>query len=174
MASDILVGAEICADGASVSESHAEVLDWCDTSRRFHALIDGRSVVGHAHLRRADSAAEPSVVTIFADGGHVAVEISDTLTQATARAAAAAEASGGGTVQRAVLSPMPGKVVKVMVAPGGEVSAGEPLVVLEAMKMEHTLNAVADAVVTAVHASEGDVVPQRHKILSLEPKAAAA
>jgi 3-methylcrotonyl-CoA carboxylase alpha subunit len=42
-----------------------------------------------------------------------------------------------------------------------QVQSGAPLIVLEAMKMEHTLYAAADATVGALHASAGDVVPQK-------------
>ncbi|KAF6259823.1 carbamoyl-phosphate synthase L chain, ATP binding domain-containing protein, partial [Scenedesmus sp. NREL 46B-D3] len=44
-------------------------------------------------------------------------------------------------------SPMPGKVVKLLVSEGDEVAKGQPLLVIEAMKMEHTLSAHADGVV---------------------------
>jgi 3-methylcrotonyl-CoA carboxylase alpha subunit len=45
---------------------------------------------------------------------------------------------------------MPGKVIKVLVTEGSKVSKGDPLLVLEAMKMEHTLTAHADGVVEGV------------------------
>ena len=65
-------------------------------------------------------------------------------------------------------------IVRVLVSPGQAVSAGEPLVVLEAMKMEHTMKAPADVTVKGVHAAEGDVVGQRVMLLSFEDAAAAA
>jgi acetyl-CoA carboxylase biotin carboxylase subunit len=55
-------------------------------------------------------------------------------------------------------APMPGQVLKVLIAPGQKVSAGDPLVILEAMKMEQTLRASTDGVVEAVHVQQGDVV----------------
>jgi acetyl-CoA carboxylase biotin carboxylase subunit len=55
-------------------------------------------------------------------------------------------------------APMPGQVLKVLVAVGQQVSAGEPLVILEAMKMEQTLKASTDGVVEAVLVTQGDVV----------------
>jgi biotin carboxyl carrier protein len=54
-----------------------------------------------------------------------------------------------------VVAPMPGKVVRVRVAPGDTVSAGQPLVVVEAMKMENELRATRDGVVADIHAREG-------------------
>jgi len=73
---------------------------------------------------------------------------------------------GGAAQQSAVVSPMPGKLVKVLVEAGQQVKAGEPLLVLEAMKMEHTLRASADAVVERTFGREGDVVAQRAVLVS--------
>lgn len=58
-------------------------------------------------------------------------------------------------------------------SPGQSVGAGEPLVVLEAMKMEHTMKAPADGVVGGVHAAEGAVVDRRALLVSFEKEAAA-
>jgi len=66
---------------------------------------------------------------------------------------AVAEVVAGGLV-----APMPGKVVKVLVTAGDEVTAGTALVVLEAMKMEHTVRASAAGTVTAIHVAVGDQV----------------
>ena len=72
--------------------------------------------------------------------------------------------------QGAVLSPMPGKLVKLLVQAGQPVKAGEPLLVLEAMKMEHTLRASADAVVEKTFGREGEVVAQRAVLVSFATK----
>jgi biotin carboxyl carrier protein len=53
---------------------------------------------------------------------------------------------------------MPGKVVRVLVTAGQEVAAGAPLVVLEAMKMEHTVRAATAGTVRAIHVAVGDQV----------------
>ena len=65
----------------------------------------------------------------------------------------AAKAVAGG-----LTAPMPGKVVKVLVAEGETVTAGSPLVVLEAMKMEHTVRAADAGTVRAIHVSVGEQV----------------
>ncbi|MFC5951880.1 biotin carboxylase N-terminal domain-containing protein [Pseudonocardia lutea] len=57
-----------------------------------------------------------------------------------------------------LLAPMPGGVVRVLAAPGDAVTAGQALVVLEAMKMEHTVVAPVDGVVGEVRAGPGDQV----------------
>ncbi|MEV7803593.1 biotin carboxylase N-terminal domain-containing protein [Microbispora sp. NPDC088329] len=57
-----------------------------------------------------------------------------------------------------VRSPMPGTVLLVKAAEGDRVSAGQPLVVVEAMKMEHTLTAPADGVLAELRARPGQTV----------------
>jgi propionyl-CoA carboxylase alpha chain len=55
-----------------------------------------------------------------------------------------------------LLSPMPGLLTELAVAPGQEIKAGEKLAVIEAMKMENVLRAESDAVVKALLAKAGD------------------
>jgi len=66
--------------------------------------------------------------------------------------------AGGGGEQSSVVAPMPGTVIRVLAEPGATVAAREPLVVLEAMKMETPLVSPYDATVRAVHVAEGDRV----------------
>jgi propionyl-CoA carboxylase alpha chain len=66
-------------------------------------------------------------------------------------------------------SPVPGTVVAVHVAPGDQVSAGDALVVLEAMKMEHRITADADASVVEVVVAVGDAVDAHEVLVVLEP-----
>ena len=90
--------------------------------------------------------------------------------QQAAHEAAASASAGGAARQASVVSPMPGKLVKLLVEPGQPVKAGEPLLVLEAMKMEHTLRAPADAVVEKTFGREGEVVAQRAVLVSFATK----
>ncbi len=71
---------------------------------------------------------------------------------------AAAHAHGPGAESSTVVAPMPGTVIKVLVHEGLTVAARQPLVVLEAMKMETPLASPYDATVRAVHVQEGDRV----------------
>ncbi|MFQ5775925.1 MAG: acetyl/propionyl/methylcrotonyl-CoA carboxylase subunit alpha [Kiloniellaceae bacterium] len=72
-----------------------------------------------------------------------------------------------------VAAPMPGKVVKVYVAPGQAVVRGAPLVVLEAMKMEHSLFAPGDGTIAAVHCSAGDLVEEGAELIAFEAEGRA-
>jgi len=78
----------------------------------------------------------------------------------------AIEALAGGDDVRA---PMPGKVIEVKVKAGQEVKRGDPLVVLEAMKMEHTLAAPRDGRVAEVSATPGHPTTDGAILVRLEP-----
>lgn len=68
----------------------------------------------------------------------------------------------------AVKAPIPGLVVRVLVAEGDEVAKNQPLVILEAMKMENELRAPRAGVVTAVKAEVGESVNQGAALVVLE------
>jgi propionyl-CoA carboxylase alpha chain len=69
---------------------------------------------------------------------------------------------------KSVRSPMPGLVASIAVAEGQEVKAGEPVAVVEAMKMENVLRAERDGRVKKVHVRKGDSVPVDAVILEFE------
>ncbi len=75
---------------------------------------------------------------------------------------------GGSQKQNVVKAPMPGLVLNVMVAPGQLVSKGEPLLILEAMKMENVLKAASDGVVKMVAVEKGAAVEKGHLLLEME------
>jgi acetyl/propionyl-CoA carboxylase alpha subunit len=70
--------------------------------------------------------------------------------------------------ETSVSAPMPGTVIRVEVAPGDEVKTRQPLVVLEAMKMEIPVHSPFDGTVRAVHAAEGDQVAGGALLVELE------
>ena len=76
--------------------------------------------------------------------------------------------SSGAEDEGGLVAPMPGKVLEVLVAQGDVVEAGTPLMVLEAMKMEHRIVASTDGTVVAVHYAAGDQVAQGAVLLDLE------
>ena len=73
------------------------------------------------------------------------------------RALRTARGAGGGVVR----TQMPGRVVRVLVEEGQAVDAGQPVVVVEAMKMENELKAPVEGTVRRVHVRTGDVVEAR-------------
>ena len=64
-------------------------------------------------------------------------------------------------------APMPGQVLKILVNTGQRVSVGEPLLILEAMKMEQTLRASTDGIVEAVLVKQGDVVAPGDRLVDV-------
>lgn len=71
-------------------------------------------------------------------------------------------------LQETITSPMPGKVIKIMVSENREVKQGDPLIVVEAMKMQSTYRAAQDAIVEKVHVEEGDSVARDQLLISFK------
>ena len=75
----------------------------------------------------------------------------------------------GGLAAPEVDAPMPGKVLKVLVAEGQPVEHGDPLIVLEAMKMETTLYAESPAIVAKICVVPGQMVDHGARLIELSP-----
>lgn len=78
--------------------------------------------------------------------------------------AAKPAASGGG---KAVTSPLPGVIIAVKVNVGDTVKAGQEVAVLEAMKMENSIEATHDGTVTAVHVTKGDSILEGAAVVTI-------
>ncbi len=74
--------------------------------------------------------------------------------------------------ERRLTSPMPGLVMKVLVRPGEKVRTHQTLIVLEAMKMEHAIEAPYDGIVKELHCAEGGRVAEGVVLIELEAEAA--
>ena len=103
--------------------------------------------------------------TLDLDGQRVDAEALDERMRAIRDLTAAAAASGPAPL----MAPMPGLVVRVSVGVGDTVSAGQGLVVVEAMKMENELRASVAGVVTAVLAVPGQAVDKGALLVELGP-----
>ena len=79
-----------------------------------------------------------------------------------------ADASG---TEGGLLAPMPGKVIALVAQPGATVAKGAPLLILEAMKMEHTITAPGDGTVHAFRFEVGDQVGDGDELVEFEPAA---
>ncbi|OAN52220.1 3-methylcrotonyl-CoA carboxylase [Paramagnetospirillum marisnigri] len=100
-------------------------------------------------------------ITVLHDGQTWRIKLDDPSAKAADRDA------GDGRLA----APMPGTVVQVLVKPGDVVTGGQPLIVVEAMKMEHTIKAPGDGAVTAVHYGVGDAVAEGADLLDFEASA---
>jgi biotin carboxyl carrier protein len=83
------------------------------------------------------------------------------------RAAAAAKKGGATNNDKLVKSPMPGRVIRLLVAAKDEVAQGQTLCVIEAMKMENEVKAKAACTVAEVHVAEGATVEANGKLFTL-------
>ena len=102
----------------------------------------------------------------FRRGAHLHLWIEDThhefvIEDPRAQEFTASASSGGLT------TPLPGVVSAVAVKEGQAVTAGEVLMVIEAMKMEHSITAPHDGVVSSIHFARGDRVPEGSELLAL-------
>jgi biotin carboxyl carrier protein len=71
---------------------------------------------------------------------------------------------------REIRAPMPGRVVRILVAAGTRVSRGQVLLVLEAMKMQNEIPAPRDGIVREVRVSEGDLITADRVVAVLEAR----
>ena len=97
---------------------------------------------------------------LFADGASRRLRLVDPLDVTQYEAVASGEAS--------VRSPLPGKIIDLKVKAGDRVSKGQPLLVLEAMKMEHTLSAPTDGRIKSVRYAVGEQVAEGADLVEFE------
>jgi 3-methylcrotonyl-CoA carboxylase alpha subunit len=123
-------------------------------------LDDGQLVatIGNQRLR-ANVVRDGNDLDVFISGQHLRVRCED-----RDKPGARDDAISG-----LLLAPMPGRVISVPVKCGSNAVKGQALVVIEAMKMEHTIRAPSDGTVTAVFFSEGDLVDEGVELLTLAP-----
>ena len=146
-----LLGAEHAGSRAEAPLELGEVA-WSDA--RVAAQVGGRRREGR-YFR------DGSRLHLWSGAAHHEFVIEDP----RSREFAASAATGG------LSTPLPGVVSAVAVEVGQKVSAGEVLMVIEAMKMEHRIVAPFEGVVEAVHFAAGERVPEGSELLSLSPGA---
>ncbi|MEZ4382689.1 MAG: biotin/lipoyl-containing protein [Nannocystaceae bacterium] len=88
--------------------------------------------------------------------------------QAAALAAALAQNGAGGAAGAQLKAPMPGRVVRILVAEGDRVAKGAPMIIVEAMKMENEMYAAASGVVVRLAVAEGDTVDAGQLLCELD------
>lgn len=121
-------------------------------------IVDGRSLVIDLDERHTGTA-------LCHGRNEFTVDLDDAQRKRLARAMAKSGAAGGrGEIIRA---PIAGKVVKVLVAEGDDVVAGQGVAVLEAMKMENEIKAERGGKVASVHVAEAQSVETSDKLLTL-------
>ncbi|MFY3149497.1 acetyl/propionyl/methylcrotonyl-CoA carboxylase subunit alpha [Achromobacter xylosoxidans] len=120
-------------------------------ARTLRITLDGRERAGTVVLH-ADKA------HVFGDGGARVLDLYDPL----AHAQDTQGDHGGG-----LTAPMPGKIISIAVKAGDSVTKGQPLLVMEAMKMEHTISAPADGKVEELFYAVGDQVTEGAELVAI-------
>ncbi len=110
-----------------------------------------------------------STLTVGLRGQQVPVRVEDS--RKAVLAALGIEAPRGPQGPLVVRSPMPGRVVKILVKPAERVAEGQPLLVVEAMKMENEMRAPRAATVSSLSVGEGAAVEAGAPLVVLEPLA---
>ncbi|HEX7705136.1 MAG TPA: biotin/lipoyl-containing protein [Thermoanaerobaculia bacterium] len=130
-------------------------------------------LLGHVRSLRLDGGTQYALVhhqegqthEISIRGTVVAVDVIDPL--AARRKGREDEAGAGGVIK----AMMPGRVVRLLVAPGDEVRKGAGLLILEAMKMENEIHAPSDGTIEAILVQPGQTVESGAELLQLAPAA---
>ncbi len=136
-----LPGGEAVVSGRRAGEGGLEI------------ALDGRAL-------RAEVAWNEAEVTVLLDGKSRRLVWHDPM----ALGEVELDVAGG------VNAPLPGKILAVLVAPGAAVAKGDALMILEAMKMEHTIVAPGEGVVERVNVESGQQVEEGAELLSFEAR----
>jgi len=128
-----------------------------------HALSGERLPDGRLLVRLDDRAFKARAVR-EGDGWHVFCGGDDRRLSLMPELAGTGEDAHAGSLA----APMPGKIIQVMTEAGAKVAKGQALLILEAMKMEHTITAPADGVVKEIHYGAGEQVPEGAELITLE------
>ena len=144
-------GAWACPAGeARGADGTIELADLCCDDRFIAARIGAERVKGRYYI-------DDNRVHVWLGARHAELLLDDPRNRAYS---ASAELGG-------LTTPLPGVVVSILVSVGQSVAAGEALLIVEAMKMEHTIRAPRDGTVLALHCAPGDRVPEGQALLEL-------
>ena len=110
------------------------------------------------HTLGADVVRTGDELHIFAGGRHRMLALFDII----------AQSSGGDATGGRLTAPMPGRIIAISASPGARVERGAALLVMEAMKMEHTIAAPRDGTVEQLLYAVGDQVVEGEELLRLE------
>jgi len=124
----------------------------------YHILHEGQSF--RAEIVKIDK--EAKTYTCKINGRLYTVELKDKLDLLLEKMGL--HGSGTGKVNN-IKAPMPGLIIDLKIAPGDQVKTGDPLLILEAMKMENIIKSPGDGVVKSVKVKKGDSVEKGHVLI---------
>ncbi len=149
---------ELDKDGRLTINGQARQVDFQHISEALYsALIDNKSL--EALVERQEGRYQ-----LLIEGDLYEVEVLDERQQRLMNASGGLGVAQGEVTIR---SPMPGLIVAVRVGEGEEVRRGQPLLVLESMKMENDIKAPRDGKVERIHVEKGQTVEQNKALITL-------
>ena len=148
---------EVLLDGETVQKSLA-VSGAIDKNGDFKLLVDNRTFSGTAVLHRQN-------LHLFCDDNTQRYEYNFHIPLLSFDPT---EGSAGVAAHSKIVTPMPGKIIKVFVSAGDKVTADQPLVIMEAMKMEHMIRAPKDGMVQKVYCEKDDFVTDGRMLVELD------
>ena len=159
---ELVAGGELVARDLRLLGPHHIAVEDGDRATAFE------SVTVQGGVMRAREGGRNLMARVARVGSAVSVLLGGRITDFSVIDPLAVEASGGAAENR-IAAPMTGLVRSVPVEAGSTVAKGDILVVLEAMKMEHSLRAAADGTVEAVHCAVGDTVSDGTLLVEFAP-----
>jgi acetyl/propionyl-CoA carboxylase alpha subunit len=142
-----------------VDDGDEQPAEWSTVHGPLRQLVIGERRVELLAARSADG------ISVAIAGLEYRCEVVD---EAHARLASVAGARTASHTRRELKAPMPGLIVAILCHPGGEVAPGQPLVVLQAMKMENDLSLPRSGKIVSVTAEPGQTVEQGQVLLVVE------
>jgi biotin carboxyl carrier protein len=146
----------------TIKRSEVESLDIIKkSSDQFHLLYNGKSY----NIKLDKSNANSKQIFVELNGTRYVADILDELDSLVEKMGLS---SSGNKISGFIKAPMPGLILDVLVESGQSIEKGDPLFILEAMKMENVIKAVDSALVKEVHVRKGQTVDKSQLILELE------
>lgn len=130
-------------------------VEFLPSSNTYTAIVDGQTV------------AAPAGALVAKQGSRICVHFAGR-TYELQRVAGRSAGQAAGSAERTLRAPMPGQVRQVLVAQGDAVTAGQPLIILEAMKMEIRIQAPQVSKVARVAVSAGQSVDKDQTLVELD------
>jgi len=124
-------------------------------NNRFSLVID--HVSHHLHIVE-----ESGRYHVHLDGAYFSIRVEDERMRALRELVAHSAAAGG---DQTVVAPIPGLISRILVTTGQKITAGEPLIILEAMKMENELHAENDGIIKKILVDTGRPVEKNLPLL---------
>lgn len=144
-------------DSASIDQLDFTPID----DRHFHILANGKSyraeLVEHNFRRKQ--------FTVKINGSRYNIQLADAYDQMVERLGLSAQKNHGA---QDIKAPMPGLVLKISVENGQTVTAGQPILILEAMKMENVIKATSEGKVASIEVAAGAAVDKGQLLVKME------